>query len=139
MYKLIGDALERHTSGEVLRIEPWGAHAVRVRASADVIDTELAWALDLPPEASGARATVDADGTARLVNGRITVEADADGRLRFLRSAASDDGTARELLAEKRPYTAYPGPRVQAARGDGSYRLEQSFEAYDDERVYGLG
>lgn len=145
MYKIIGDALERHTSGEVLRIEPWGAHAVRVRASADVIDTELAWALDLPPErseASWAQATVDADGTAWLVNGRITVEADTDGRLRFLRSPATpaaDDGSARELLAEKRPYALYPGPRVQAARGDGSYRLEQSFEAYDDERVYGLG
>ena len=153
MYQQIGPALERRTPGEVVRIQPWGAHAVRVRAAADAIDHDLAWALDLPVETSPAAITVHDDGSAVLVNGRITVEADARGRMRFLRSAdpggpdpAESAGTAgpasrsaRELLADKRPYTATPGPRVHASRGDGTYQLEQTFEAYDGERIFGLG
>ncbi len=147
MYQQIGTALERRAQDEVLRIEPWGPNAVRVRAAADAIDQDHAWALDLPVQASSARITVHEDGTARLVNGRITVEADARGRLRFLRSANDDGaqgedpatGSARELLADKRPYTAGPGPRVHSSRGDGTYWLEQTFESYDGERVFGLG
>ncbi|MGY4744453.1 hypothetical protein [Streptomyces sp. B21-108] len=55
-------------------------------------------------------------------------------RIRFLHTV-----TGRELLAEKRPYTWYPGPRVHAPRGDGAYRLEQHFEAHEGERIFGLG
>jgi len=149
MYQQIGSALEWRTQNEILRIEPWGAHAVRVRAAADAIDQELAWALDLPVGTSQVSITVHEDGRARLVNGRIAVEADEHGRLRFLRSAdvggsqstAEAAGGAREyeLLADKRPYTASPGPRVHASRGDGTYELEQIFEAYDGERIFGLG
>ncbi|MCD9873394.1 glycoside hydrolase family 31 protein [Streptomyces guryensis] len=138
MYQHVGAALERRTAAEILRVEPWGPHAVRVRAAADTIDDELDWALDLPPqEAEGASVLVGEDKTARLVNGRLTVEADTDGRLRFLRTGEADG--PRELLAEKRPYHGCPGPRVHTARGDGTYTAEQIFEAYDGERVHGLG
>ncbi|MCX5240335.1 family 31 glucosidase [Streptomyces prunicolor] len=154
-------ALERRAPHELLVVEPWGPHAVRVRARAlrnpdDTIagrsldgssvthadevgavagiDATLPGALDIPPPDSTATATAHADGTARLVNGRITVEADEDGKLRFLHTA-----TGRELLADKRPYTWYPEPRTFAPLGDGAYRIEQSFEAYDGERIHGLG
>ncbi|KUO16471.1 glycoside hydrolase family 31 protein [Streptomyces dysideae] len=145
MYQHAGAAIERRTDHESLRIEPWGPHAVRVRAAADTIDTALTWALDLPPrEAEEARVLVREDGTARLVNGHITVEADADGRLRFLRTAGEGERTAgegegRELLAEKPPYPICPGPRVHAPRGDGTYAAEQIFQAYEGERLHGLG
>jgi alpha-D-xyloside xylohydrolase len=145
MFLQTGSALERRTQNEVLRVEPWGEHAVRVRAAADAIVPDLDWALDLEPSvaAESVRVVVHDDGTARLVNGRITVEADATGRLRFLRSADSTDSDSdalvRELLADKRPYTASPGPRVYSPRGDGTYEVEQIFEAYDGERVFGLG
>ncbi|MFI8929491.1 TIM-barrel domain-containing protein [Streptomyces sp. NPDC053474] len=149
MFLRRGSSLEWHTQNEVLRVEPWGEHAVRVRAAPDALVQDLDWALDSPPEAQPVRITVHDDGTARLVNGRITVEADADGRLRFLRRAdpagtAADAHTAvgtpaRELLAEKRPYTASPGPRVHSPRGAGTYQVEQAFEAYDGERIFGLG
>jgi alpha-D-xyloside xylohydrolase len=139
MFQQIGSALERRTESEVLRVEPWGPHAIRVRAAADAIDSELAWSLEVPVEVSPASVTVHDDGTATLINGRITVEADADGRLRFLRSADPAHDAPRELLADKRPYTASPGPRVHSSRGDGTYRLEQFFEAYDTERIFGLG
>ena len=119
-------------------IEPWGADAVRVRAAADQIDDNLPGALDqglvrdepLDP----AHLKLRPDGGAVLVNGRLTVEAGADGRLRFLRT-----GTGRELLADHAPYTHCPGPRVFAPQDDGTYRLEQYFTAYDDERIHGLG
>ncbi len=134
MYEHIGTAFERRVDGEVLRVEPSGANAVRVRAAADAIDSEPFWALEPPAETPEAAVTIRQDGTARLTNGRITVEADAAGRLRFLRTV--DGG---ELLADKRPYMWHPGPRVHAALGDGGYHLEQIFEAYDGERIYGLG
>ena len=140
MYRNYGSGLEHTGSSRVLRIEPWGAHAVRVRAATDAIDDTLAGALDPPvdmdadPPSSEPLATVHEDGTARLVNGRITVEADARGRLRFLRT-----GGERELLSEKRPYPGVEGPRVHTPLGDGSYRLEQQFTAYDGERLHGLG
>lgn len=149
MYQQIGSALEWRTRHEILRIEPWGAHAVRVRAAAGAVDQELAWALDLPVATSQVSIAAHEDGTARLDNGRIAVEADEHGRLRFLRSADADGPQSaaaaaggareRELLAEKRPYTASPGPRVHTSRGDGTYELEQTFEAYDGERIFGLG
>ncbi|MFJ8019480.1 TIM-barrel domain-containing protein [Streptomyces sp. NPDC096311] len=122
--------LERRRSGELLRVEPWGPHAVRVRATtAAAVDAHAPGALEQP--APGARATLSVlpDGGARLVNGRVTVHADPQGRLRFTHTA-----TGRELLAEKTPYTWHPGPRVL-----GPGRTEQHFEAYDGERLYGLG
>jgi alpha-D-xyloside xylohydrolase len=134
VYSEHSGALERHIPGEILIVEAWGPHAVRVRAAADAIDDALPGALDTSPAGPAADVTIPADGTARLVNGRITVEADADGRLRFLHTASG-----RELLSDKRPYTWYPGPRVHAPHGDGTYRLEQQFEAYDGERIHGLG
>ncbi|MGP3971426.1 hypothetical protein [Streptomyces sp. 6N223] len=101
--------LEMRTAHEVLRIEPWGPHSVRVRAAVTAIETGLPGALEASAPASPAsEPAVLADGSARLVNGRITAEVDTGGRIRFLHTA-----TGRELLAEKRPYTWYPGPRVQ--------------------------
>ena len=49
MYQHVGNVIERRAHGEILRIEPWGAHAVRVRASADMIEHTLDWPLDLAP------------------------------------------------------------------------------------------
>jgi alpha-D-xyloside xylohydrolase len=120
--------LERHTADEILRIEPWGPHAVRVRASSGAVDP-AAGALESPPRSPQAGLSVD-DGSARLVNGRLTVEASAHGRLRFLHT-----DSRRELLADKTPYTHHAGPRVHAVGG----RTEQHFEAYDGERLHGLG
>ncbi|MER7482538.1 hypothetical protein ABTX60_33705 [Streptomyces sp. NPDC126510] len=121
-------ALERRAQGEILRVEPWGPHAVRVRAAADTVDDEANWALDLPPVEGAVTVLVRDDGTARLVNGRITVEADPDGRLRFLRSGETDG--LRELLAEKRPHHGCPGPRAHTSRGDGTEVWSYGEQAY---------
>ncbi|RKT19934.1 alpha-D-xyloside xylohydrolase [Streptomyces sp. 1114.5] len=129
-YSIRTGALERHTAAEILRIEPWGPDAVRVRASSGTIDPTAPGALENPRPTPHAEVSVSEDGSARLVNGSIAVEASADGRLRF-RHAVS----GRELLAERSPHALHTGSRVHAAGG----RTEQSFEAYDGERLHGLG
>jgi alpha-D-xyloside xylohydrolase len=126
-------AFEWQTPDETVRIEAWGPHSVRVRCATRAVTESPVSALDTP-EPAHAEATLCGDGTARLVNGRLTMEVDAAGRLRFVHTA-----TGRELLAEQRPHTWYPGPRVFAPRDDGTYRVEQHFAAYDGERLYGLG
>jgi alpha-D-xyloside xylohydrolase len=108
---------------------PGGPHVVRVRASARAIDPGPAEALESSPPSPQAEVPVDGVSS-RLVNGRLTVDASAHGRLRFLHT-----GSGRELLADKTPYTRPAGPRVHAAGG----RTEQHFEAYDGERLHGLG
>ncbi|WTJ93014.1 hypothetical protein OG607_26495 [Streptomyces sp. NBC_01537] len=64
------------------------------------------------------------------------MEAGKDGSLRFLHTE-----TGRELLSDQRPYVAwaYPQAREYAPLGDGTHRIEQRFEAYDGERIHGLG
>ncbi|GAA3487811.1 glycoside hydrolase family 31 protein [Streptomyces cremeus] len=129
-YTIRAGALERRTANEVLHAEPWGPHAVRVRAASGSVDPATPGALESPPPPPPTEVLVADDGSARLVNGRLTVEASADGRLRFL-----DTASGRELLAEKSPYAHHEGPRVHAANG----RTEQHFEGYDGERLHGLG
>jgi alpha-D-xyloside xylohydrolase len=116
--------IERSTPREVLRVEPWGPHAVRVRSAPETISGDLPGALDLPVRPSEVTVTGE-----RLINGRITVEVDAQARLRFLHTASG-----RELLADKPPYQWHDGPRWHHEHG-----LEQHFRAYDGERIYGLG
>jgi alpha-D-xyloside xylohydrolase len=122
--------LERHTAEEILRVEPWGLDAVRVRASSGVIDPAAPGALEHPPSCPPAELAVSDDGGARLVNGRLTVDAAADGRLSFRHTVSG-----RELLTDRSPDALHTGPRVYAAGG----RTEQHFAAYDGERLHGLG
>jgi len=135
VFTVRGSVLERRTPHEVLLIEPWGPHSVRVRARpGQAPDDTLPGALDLPVTARAATVTAHADGGARLVNGRLTVEADGDGSLRFLHTT-----TGRELLSDKRPYQGCPPARSYTPLVDGAHRIEQRFEGYDGERIHGLG
>jgi len=49
----------------------------------------------------------------------------------------SDDD--RELLSEERAHFWWPGSRFFVANGNGHYRIEQRFRAYEDEKLFGLG
>ncbi|MEU1101709.1 glycoside hydrolase family 31 protein [Streptomyces tibetensis] len=129
-YSIRAGGLERHTAAEMLRIEPWGPHAVRVRATAGTLDSAAPGALETPAPATPDALSASDDGSARLVNGRLAVEASADGRLTFRHV---DSG--RVLLAERDPRSHHTGSRVLAAGG----RTQQSFDAYDGERLHGLG
>ncbi|MGA2512038.1 MAG: TIM-barrel domain-containing protein [Candidatus Limnocylindrales bacterium] len=120
-----------------LRVEVWGPHAVRVRATGGWPIPDRPGALlplgPGPQVASEAVASVSR-GQGVLVNGRLRVQLSTDGRLTFL-----DAGTRAPLLAEP-PGRAVDRPaRHFAARGDGLHRLTVSFESDLAERIYGLG
>ena len=127
--------LVRTSPDEIVRVEPWGPDALRVRAARGT---------ELPPplgqdgallEVETPAADIESGRLAVTVrNGAITAELDADGRLRFKRT---DDG--RELLSERDPHFVDPRARHYGHRPDGYWRIEAAFAAYDDEQLYGLG
>jgi alpha-D-xyloside xylohydrolase len=125
--------LAHRAADHSLRVEAWGAHSVRVRvARGSIVDGIPGALLALSGDSV---ATVEHDGrTTTLVNGGLRVTMSADGELSFFRVS---DGA--ELLAEQRGHVVWPGPRTFAANGDGYYRLEQRFRAYDGERLFGMG
>jgi alpha-D-xyloside xylohydrolase len=102
-----------------------------VRAGQAQIIDELPGALAATCPAPSAGAS--SDGTS-LVNGKLRAQVSSEGLLSFSRS---DDG--RELLSEQKAHFSWPGPRLFLANGNGHYRIEQRFMAYDGEKLYGLG
>ncbi len=138
-----GAALLVQAGREVLRVEPWGPDAVRVRASLGSIRDDLSQALLEPaPPSSGATLAVEGD-RARLVNGRLAVVATRDERLLpiaaptvHLAFERADTGTP--LLAEDLPHPAWPGARRWRPRGPLP-GLEATFSARPGERFHGLG
>jgi alpha-D-xyloside xylohydrolase len=126
-----GPALEYSSGHERLRLEAWGEDSIRVCAGQAQLAEELPGALITPRPAPSAGATCD--GTT-LVNGRLRAQISPDGLVSFWRS--DDD---RELLSEQKAHPWWPGPRLFVANGNGHYRIEQRFKAYDGEKLYGLG
>ncbi len=120
---------------EIVRIVAYGEDAIRVRAApGDELPAPLGddgALLDVTPAAA---AVEIGPGGAVLRNGALTVKLSPDGRLRFLRTR---DGV--ELLTEADRHFVDPRARHYGRRGDGYRRVEATFAAYDDERVFGLG
>ena len=116
---------------DVVRIEAWGPDALRVRAGLDDL-IEGQGALGERPTA---KSIVEIDGeSARITVGALAAEADAVGRIRFVRS-----DTGYELLREQPIHFWWPGPRNFTATGNGYHYIEQSFAAYEGEQLFGLG
>ncbi len=140
-----GHALLIRHAGEVMRIEPWGPNALRVRATpnADFQDERLS-AL-LPAQNTSPDICIEAD-RAWIRHGRIAAEVrwhkppawadptSIDIRLRFL-NAERD----AELLAEASHHMSWPTPRCFWPAGGDLWQLEARFRAYPGERLYGLG
>jgi alpha-D-xyloside xylohydrolase len=124
-------ALTWRSGPELVRIEPWGEDSLRVRAALNTL-SEGHGALTAQPSA---RAVVKHESdNSTITVGAITATVDATGHIRFLRT---DSGA--ELLAEKPIHFWWPGPRNFTATGNGYQQLEQSFAAYEGERLFGLG
>ena len=128
-----GAALYRRSGSEEMKVEPWGSNSVRVRVRMTEIDEDEAGGL-LAPSIGAAQISVVEGQQGQMSVGRLTVELNHQGNLRFLRS---DDGT--ELTAEEPIHFQWPGPRNFTSEGNGYFRLEQQFRAYTNERFYGLG
>jgi len=120
---------------EILRIEGWGEDALRIRTAPGRSLPE-----PLGPDGAliaraGSPVSIEIGADRAIVrNGAIAAEIDLDGALRFL---AADDG--RVLLAEEPRHFVGPLARHYEPRADGRHRIEASFAADDEERLYGLG
>jgi alpha-D-xyloside xylohydrolase len=127
---------------ETLRVEAWGPDSVRVRSrlGGGILDGLPGALLEDAPAPCTAKVEVTAT-TARLVNGRVTIELVSgeglDHKQAMLRFTST--ATGEELLAEQPIHFWWPGPRLFSPVGNGYHRLEQMFRAYDGERLYGLG
>jgi len=120
---------------EVLRIEPWGPDALRVRGglNPDFPDDDPLSAL-LTPAPASPPPDIHVDGAiARIRNGRLTAEVGEDGRVRFLR-----DGR-EEALAEMSQRVPHPPRRFKSGLEGDAFRLLMRFKAYEGERIYGMG
>ena len=141
-------------SGEILRIEPWGKDALRIRATMYPAFSGQDWALTEPVPAAGAVVSVgekslrEGDGSYRnypvasITNGRLTVSVNHAGIMSFYRDGkpflkeyfrsygGANTKESHCLKVINREWTPYVG---------GDYRLTVRFESNDGEKLFGMG
>jgi len=125
---------------EILQVEPWGSDSLRVRETRNVeIRDDLPGALLSPVpakiqiEISEERATIQ-NGA---ISSEIHLTEDFSGRRAEFHFFNTHTG--EEVLAEtKSHFPKYPARYYKPAGGE-NYKIEQRFQAYDDEKIYGLG
>jgi alpha-D-xyloside xylohydrolase len=129
-----GDFLLWQENQERLWIRPWGRDGLRVQVNLAGAPLDLPQALLIPaPDAAGKPEITISGEEAAVWNGDIGVTVSRAGRLRF----SSRAGT--ELLREIDASVGGPPGRLFTYRDGGLFRIEASFAAYDDERLFGLG
>lgn len=147
---------------ETIWIEPWGGNSLRVRmtkeANMDVND----WALIDTPKSTDVKIVIEdvelvepwikeADRAAKIVksqiasieNGEITASFNAEGWLTFKNS----DGKVllEEYWRDRNRIDRYcvplrvEGRELKPLTGTSDYMLSLRFEAYEDEKIFGLG
>jgi alpha-D-xyloside xylohydrolase len=124
--------LEWRRNGEYLRIEAFGPDSLRVRAT---LNTDFAddqpHAL-LPPVRSKPVITLsDTGGVIR--NGRIEARVDKTGMISFHNSRTG------ELLTRETKFQFQTPSRSYLRREAGRFSAEVFFEAFKDEKIFGLG
>ena len=143
-------------------IEPWGANSLRVRMTGQPAMDANDWALtekmeDVPAEISFE--TIDVTdpwyrgdewakyhqtGTqAKLVNGKITAKVSHEGWISFYNQKG--ELLTEEYWRNRNRINRYCVPlRIDArelkpVQGSSDYELTARFEAYDDEKIFGMG
>ena len=119
---------------ETVHVEPWGANAVRVRATKNPAFPENDWALASRPSAQ-AEITGSPEG-AVLTNGKIRLSLSNNGKITVYnqkdeRILEEDTRKFCALKIEAREFRPIPG---------GDYHLTARFQSLDpNERIYGMG
>jgi alpha-D-xyloside xylohydrolase len=126
---------------ETMRIEPWGAHSLRVRAtqaaeiqgdSSTGSGQALPGAL-LPPAPVEAEITIGPEA-ASIRSGRLRADVTAEGQISF-----SNAETGAALLGEPEPRFIQPPARGFKPLSSDLYHISAAFQAAEGERFYGLG
>ncbi|OJJ44145.1 hypothetical protein ASPZODRAFT_72514 [Penicilliopsis zonata CBS 506.65] len=128
---------------EVLWIEPWGPHALRVRCTKQNQMPSEDWALHTRPESDTPVIEVGKE-SASITNGKIKAVVSSRGKIIVYNAAGTPlleeysrnrrdllDPKCSALEVEAREFIPIPG---------GDYRLTGRFESLDPrERIYGMG
>ncbi len=134
-------AIEVRFEHEVIRVEPWGRDALRVRSGLERIHDDLPSALAIRQDPVEPTIVITPDRV-ELTNGLVTAVLTSnagDGQRGTITVQLRHTQTGAELLSEQPAHFWWPGARVFTARGGGRYRVEQHFRASDGERLFGLG
>lgn len=143
-------------------IEPWGANSLRVRMTGQPVMDANDWALtekmeDVPAEIlfetidvtdpwyrGDEWAKYHQTGTqAKLVNGKITAKVSHEGWISFYNQKG--ELLTEEYWRNRNRINRYCVPlRIDArelkpVQGSSDYELTARFEAYDDEKIFGMG
>ncbi|OPJ57554.1 TIM-barrel domain-containing protein [Clostridium oryzae] len=157
-----GNRLIGRAGVETIWIEPWGENSLRVRVTKEANMDTNDWALIDTPKAASAKISIDdielaepwikeeeraekAQKTqiASIQNGEIIASFNGEGWLTFKNS----DGRilTEEYWRDRERIDRYciplriEGRELKPIIGTSDYRITLRFEAYDDERIYGLG
>ncbi len=157
-----GNRLILKKGRETMWIDPWGENGFRVRATKEASMDERDWALDsIPtpldtdiqiedvilieewiPENEKASREVKSQ-KASIKNGEIIAEINPEGWMSFKNT--SGEVLLEEYYRDRERIDRYCIPlRIEARdlkpiMGTYDYKLTQRFEAYDDEKIYGMG
>jgi alpha-D-xyloside xylohydrolase len=156
MFTTQDGALLRRFAGELLRIEPWGQDALRVRATMFPGFASESWALENVRSAATAEIKTDAGGASASVrNGNIIARVDPRGQISFYDSsdklllaeymrhrlgnmqAATGEVDAQAVAYFNSALKIYP--RTFTPRTGGDYTLTMRFESAPNEKIYGMG
>jgi alpha-D-xyloside xylohydrolase len=117
---------------ELVWIEPWGANALRVRATCSDMREED-WAL-LPSAGSHADIVVEAE-KATITNGKIKAEISKQGQLSFYNQHGK-----RLLNETQHTYQLkYGGREFKAHPGGSDYSIRLRLESDPEEKLFGMG
>ena len=129
------NALIWRNGPETVRIEPWGADSLRVRATQGAaIRSDLPGALGTTPPASSDAEIAIGPERASIRCGLIRADLTAEGQIRFTNAE-----TGAALLAEPAPRFIHPPARWFKPLGSDLSRISVEFQAVEGERFYGLG
>ncbi len=117
---------------ELVWIEPWGANALRVRATSSDMREED-WAL-LPAAASHADIVIEKE-KATITNGKIKAEITKQGQLFFYNQHGK-----RLLNETQHTYQLkYGGREFKAHPGGSDYSIKLRLESDPEEKLFGMG
>ncbi|MGN7761346.1 glycoside hydrolase family 31 protein [Paenibacillus sp. 22594] len=132
MFREENGRLIREYDHERVWIEPWGEHALRVRASYSEI-TDDDWAL-LPAPAIKCEVTID-KGKATIVNGNIKAEITDKGQIFYY----NQHGKLLINETEDTYQLKYGGRELRAIPGGSDFSVKLRLEAEPSEKLYGMG
>ena len=132
MLRQNGEALEYFYNSELLRIEPWGENALRVRCSPEGRLSGKSWAL-LDKKESQSQICVNGED-AYIINGNVKASVDKNGKV-IIYNQRGEIMLEESLMLQplKRPARFFK-PRLC-----GSYELTMTFESEPKEKIFGMG